>query len=117
MLLECENVRFWRSIEGWIRRVIDRHVKLSDVDKIYGMLPMNITINTVILAAQEITYRNRQIGGTLALARKLYNVRRKLYNEVIKEHLLAKFSSDQQHFHKMWDSIEDDLISYKFSTD
>ena len=67
--IECENVvRFWRSIEGWIRRVIDRHVKLSDVDKIFGMLPMNITINTVILAAQEIIYRNRQIGGTLALA-------------------------------------------------
>ena len=57
--LECENVKFWRSIAGWIRRVIDRHVKLSDVDKIFGMLPMNITINTVILAAQEIIYRNR----------------------------------------------------------
>ena len=41
---------------------------------------MNITINTVILAAQEIIYRKRQIGGTLALT----HVRRKLYNQMIK---------------------------------
>ena len=62
--LECENVtRFWRSIECWIRRVIDRHFKLPNVDTIFGTLPMNITINTVNLAAQEIIYRNscRQI--------------------------------------------------------
>ena len=65
----------------------------------------NITINTVILAAQEIIYRNRQIGGTLVLAQ----VRRKLYNQMIKE--LAKYSLDQQNFHKKWDSIEDDLCS------
>ena len=52
-MLECENVvRFWRSIEGWIRRVIDTHFKLSDVDKIFGTLQMNITIKTVILSAQ-----------------------------------------------------------------
>ena len=82
-------------------------------DKISGMLPMNITINTVMLVAHEIIYRNRQIGGTLALAQ----VRRKLYNQMIKEHLLVKFSSDQQNFHIKWDSIEDDLISYKFPTD
>ena len=74
---------------------------------------MNITINTVILAAQEITYRNRQIGGTLDLAQ----VRHKLYNEMSKEHSLAKYSSDQRNFHKKWDSIEDDLNSYKFPTD
>ena len=44
---ECENVaRFWRSIEDWIitRREIDGHFKLSDVDKIFGTLPINITI-------------------------------------------------------------------------
>ena len=93
--------------------MIDRHVKLSDVDKIFGMLPMNITINTVILAAQEIIYRSRQIGGTLALAQ----VRHKRYNQMIKEHLLAKFSLEQQNFHKNWDSIEDDLISCRFPTD
>ena len=68
---------------------------------------MNTTINTVILAAQEIIYRNRQIGGTLVLAQ----VRRKLYNQMIKENLLAKFSLDQQNFHKKWNSIEDDLCS------
>ena len=88
--------------------MIDRHFKLSDIDKIFGTLPMNITINTVILAAQEIIYRHRQIGGTLVLAQ----VRRKLYNQMIKENLLAKFSFYlQQNFHKKWDSMEDDLCS------
>ena len=87
--------------------MIDRHFKLSDIDKIFGTLPMNITINTVILAAQDIIYRNRQIGVTLVLAQ----VRRKLYNHMIKENLLAKISLDQQNFHTKWDSIEDDLCS------
>ena len=74
--------------------MIDRDFKLSDVDKMLGTLPMNITINTVILAAQ-IIYRNRQISGTLALAQ----VKRKLYNQMIKENLLAKLTS-QYNLHK-----------------
>ena len=52
------------------KRGIDRHFKRLHVDKIFGTLPMNITINTVILATQEIIDRTRQIGGTLAIERK-----------------------------------------------
>ena len=38
--LECENVtRFWRSIECWIRKVIDRQFDLSNLDEIFGTLP------------------------------------------------------------------------------
>ena len=66
---------------------------------------MTITVNSVILAAHEIIYRNMQISGTLALTQ----VRRMLYNQMIKEDLLAYFSLDQQNFHKKWNSIEDDL--------
>ena len=33
-------------------------------------------------------------------------VRCKLYDQMIKEHLLANFSLDKQNFHKKWDSIE-----------
>ena len=55
-----------------------------------------ISIHTVLLAAQEIIYRNRQIDCTLALAQ----VRRMLYNQMIKESYLAKFSLDTQNFHK-----------------
>ena len=114
--LRCENVaRFWRSMEGLMRRVIDRHFRLSDVDKISDTLPMTITTDTVILATQERIYRNRYTGtaGTLALAQ----VRSKLYTKMIKEHFLAKFSLNQQNFHKTWDSIEDDLSSYRYPTD
>ena len=73
---------------------------------------MSITINTVVSGAQKIIYRNRQTGDTLAIAQ----VRRKLDNEIIKEHLPAKLSLDQQNFHTKWDSIVDDLFSYRFST-
>ena len=52
---------------------------------------MNIIINTVILATQEIIYRNRQIGSTIALMQ----VRLKLYNQLIYPYLLAKFSLDK----------------------
>ena len=63
--------------------MIDRRFRLSDEDKIFGTLPINITINTVSLAAQEIVYRNWQlhVGGTLALAQ----VRRKFYNQMMRE--------------------------------
>ena len=81
--------------------------KLSDIDKICGTLTMNITINIAILAAQEIIYRNRQKGGTLVSAQ----VKRKLYNQMIKESLLAKVSLDQQNFYIKWDSIENGLCS------
>ena len=37
------------------------------------------------------------------------NIERKLYYQMIKENLLAKFSLDQQNLHKKCDSIEDDL--------
>ena len=100
--LECKHVtRLSRSIACWIREVIDKHFKHSDVDKIFGTLPMNIPVNTVILGCQEIIYRNRQKGGNLALAQ----MRHKLYEQKIKEnlYLLAKFSPDKQHFHKKWD--------------
>ena len=33
--------------------MIDSHFKLLDVDKIFGTVPMNIAIDTVILAAHE----------------------------------------------------------------
>ena len=72
---------------------------------------MNITINTVILGAQEIIYRNRQTGGTLAMG----PVRRKrdasFINLVIRENFQAKVSSDQQNFHIQWNSIGDDFCS------
>ena len=52
--------------------MIDRQFKLSDVDEICGTLPMNITLNTVlILAAREIIYRKKHIGGTLVRAQTL----------------------------------------------
>ena len=69
---------------------------------------MNIIINIVILATQEIIYRNRQIGGTLTLA----EVRR-----MIKENLLVKFSFAKQNFNTKWDLIEDYRCNYRLQTD
>ena len=40
------------GIECWIRRENDGHSKLSDVYNIFGILPMNITKNALILVAQ-----------------------------------------------------------------
>ena len=61
--------------------MIDRPFKFSDVDKIFGNLPMNITTNTTNFAAHEMIHRDTQILSTLALAQ----VKGKLYNQIIKE--------------------------------
>ena len=87
---------------------MDRNFKLSDVDKIFGTLPIDITMNTVILAAKGIFYRNGQIV--------LVQVRRKLYNQMIKEKLLAKLTLDKQIFHKKWDSTVYDICNYRLPT-
>ena len=86
--------------------------KLSYVDRIFGTLQMYTTINTVILAAHQTIYINMQIGDTLTLAR----VRRKLYNQMIEENVVAKFSLDKQNFHKKLVSIENDLCNYRLPT-
>ena len=59
---------------------------------IFGNLLMKITINTLISAAQKIIYRNMQNVVLLASAQ----VRRKLYNQSIKDNSLAKFLLDEQ---------------------
>ena len=74
--------------------MIDRQFKLSDVDKIFGTLPMNSTISTMILTRQEMIYRNRQVCGTLGLAL----VRHKLYNQTINRNTW-QLSLDKQNFH------------------
>ena len=75
---------------------------------------MNIIINTVILAAQEIIYRVRK---WVELSQYLTQVRRKLYNQMIMENLLAKLLINKQNSHKTLDSNEDDLCKNRVPTD
>ena len=46
-------------------------------------------------------------------------VRRKLYNQSIKDNSLAKFLLDEQNKFplKKWDSLEDELCDYRLQTD
>ena len=66
--LECENVTnyLWRSIELWSREMLNQHVEISEIDKIFGINNDDILVNTVILAAKEVIYIKRKTGGPLS---------------------------------------------------
>ena len=53
--LVCKNVtNVWRSIELWSRGSLKQHVKLLEIDKIFGIHNGDIPVNTFILAAKEV---------------------------------------------------------------
>ena len=69
--LECENVtNLWRSIELWLREMLNQHVKMSEIDKIFGINNGDILVNTVISAAKEIIHIKRKTGGPLSHLQK-----------------------------------------------
>ena len=62
--LECENVtNLWRSIELWLRDALNQHVKISEIDKVFGIINGDILDNTVIVTANEVIYTKRKTGG------------------------------------------------------
>ena len=64
---------------------------MSNVDKVVGTLPMNITTYTVIKAAREIVYRKIPLGGTLAVAQ----ARRIFYNQMFQKTILNQIVTRQ----------------------
>ena len=60
---------------------IDKHYKLSDVEKIFGADVQKPTINAIIMATKEVIYRKRQgIGFPYII-----DIKRILFNQMIKE--------------------------------
>ena len=71
--LECFNVsNLSRSIECWVGRLVDRHFKLSDVDKAFGTLPINITIKTSIICLLLILCCNWSDHGHMTILQNWY---------------------------------------------
>ena len=49
--LECSHVaNLWRQVEIWIRKHIDKHAKLSNVEKIFGVQANNLAVNVIMMA-------------------------------------------------------------------
>ena len=59
--LKCSRVaNFWRQVEIWIRWHKDKHAKISNVEKIFGVQANNLAVNVIMMAKKEVIYRKRQ---------------------------------------------------------
>ena len=50
-------------MELWIRKLIEKYYKLSDVEEIFGVDVEKPTINVIIMATKEVFFRKRQCIG------------------------------------------------------
>ena len=63
---------------------LDKHAKLSNLEKIFGVNANNLVVNVIIMATKEVMYRKRQGNG---IPNSLH-MKRILYNQMIKEKVL-----------------------------
>ena len=83
--LECSYVaNLWGQVEIRIRKHIDKHAQLSNVEKIFGVDADNLAVNAMIMATKEVIYRKRQGNGIP----NILHMKRILYNQMIKEKVL-----------------------------
>ena len=61
--IECKMAKkIWSSVEKWLQQYIERGIKVSDIDKIFGMNMQGNFIDKTIIATKMVIYRNRQKG-------------------------------------------------------
>ena len=59
--IECKMAKkIWTNVEKWLQQYIERNIKISDIDKIFGMNMQRNFIDKTILATKMVIYRNRQ---------------------------------------------------------
>ena len=89
-----------------IRKHIDKYYKLSDLEKIFGADVQKPTINAIMMATKEVTYRKRQgIGFPYII-----HVKRILLNQTIKERTSIMTGAEEASVSLKWDPIELELL-------
>ena len=88
----------WRLGE---KTVISRSLKITDIEKIFGHLQKDKTINKVILATKIIIYKSR-------IADKSHHitmVKRQIFNELRIEEYEANLNNTIQNFTQVWEKM------------
>ena len=94
--IECPLVaNFWNEVESWLKTLVDPHIKLGEVEKIFGWDSSEGIINRSIITTIQIIYKNRQTGKNY----QLNEVKRLLSNQMILEKYLVNTENNEIQFH------------------
>ena len=85
-------------METWLKSAFSPHIKLTDIDKIFGYQTKNEFIDKVILNTKLTIYNNWKEGKN----HHIKAVKRLLYNQFCIEQYEAKMTDTEEQLTKTW---------------
>ena len=106
--LECTSVaQLWRQIENRISQKIDKAVKLSNIDKIFGRYSSDEIIDKIIICTKTIIFNNRENGKN----HQINDAKRALFKQLLIKEYQATLSSNDTKFVELWGSVYYELYN------
>ena len=101
-LIECpETANLWRQAELWLREHIDRHIKISNKEKIFGIPVKNnisFQINIFIISTKLLIYQRRPEGQKC----KIPDILRIIKNEMLASEYENELKQNMVQFDTKW---------------
>ena len=98
--LDCNATKeLWSQVEQWLKLVFSPHIKLTDIDKIFGYQMENEFIDKVILNTKLIIYNNNKDGKP----HHIKAMKSLLYNQFCIEQYEAKMTQTEEKFNRIWE--------------
>ena len=101
-LLECpESANIWRQVELWLRQHINRSIKISDKEKIFGILgnnPRTFQINMFLMCTKLLIYQRRPEGQRCRIS----DILRLIKNEMLAEEYASEMNQTVNNFNLKW---------------
>ena len=93
------------EVESWFKTLVDPHVKMGEVKKIFGWDSSEGIINRSIITTIQFFYKNRHTGKRY----HLNELKRPLSNQMLLEEYLANTENNEIQFHNEWNKVYEDL--------
>ena len=101
-LLECpETANLWRHVELWFREHLDRNIKISDKEKIFGISgkkQYSYQINMFIISTKLTVYQRRPDGQKC----KISDILRMIKNEMLADEYESELKQNMVNFNIKW---------------
>ena len=101
-LIECpETANIWRHGELWLRQHINRSIKISDKEKIFGISgnkPYAFLLNMFIICTKLTIYQRRPDGQKC----KLWDILRLIKNEMLADEYSSELNQNITNFNLKW---------------
>ena len=92
-------------METWLKAVFSPHIKLTDINKIFGYQMNNEVIDKVILNTKITIYNNRKEGKH----HHIKAIKRLLYNQFCMEQYEAKMTNTEEKLARTWLRLGEEL--------